>query len=910
MPTRTHTATLAPVMPALLAVGLCAITSGLLAQTAQPGPAQGATDRPGFAEVKAQGRANSRYLGGARPNDAGARPEADLAHFRAKISPILQGACVGCHGPKKQKGDFRIDTLDPDLFVGEDVDWWLDVLSVLTNGEMPPEDADPLAEDRRREVVDWLAGEMQVASAARRAQVEHSTFRRMARYEYNYALQDLLGLPFAFAEDLPPDPVSEDGFENSSEVLHLTVTQFRAYLESGREALNAATVIGAEPQPLYWNIDLQSRAQAAWRRQDAEVDKFRAKHPEDTAENQAKLQKLRQRFRSRPGGAFFFNPSTGRYARTSWHYAGAKHAWHPTSSRPEAPPIGEDRVVLSPRASLIVELGNQVPDRGTMRVRARASRGPGHTGPAPTLRLMFGWQASNDSRAVMRLPDAEVTVTNGPDEPRFYEWNLATSQIYPRNLVRKTAKMGATPSPSEYLKIVHDSRTGGDVLIDFLEVTAPFHASWPPPSHRRIFSAEEPRTDESAYAHEILVRFLSRAWRRPPTKPEVDRKMRLFHRLRETCGDFQEAVLETLATALASPNFLYLIASSPDAGGHPDAGARLPDHELATRLAAFLWCSIPDDHLRTIADRGQLTTPSVFAAEVDRMLRDPKARRFSEQFASQWLGLQLLDFLHVDKKRYPGFDDGLHEAMRQEPIAFFHEVLSRDLSVLDFVQADFTMVNERLAKHYGIDQVTGSQFRRVELIEQRDRGGLLTQAGLLAMNSDGKDSHPLKRGVWLLERLLNDPPPPPPAAVPEIDLTDPEVAKMTLKQRIEDHRNAAACKSCHQKIDPWGIAFENYDAVGQFRTKVQGEPVDAASVLFNRQRLDGVDGLKRFLLTSRQDQFVRAMVHHLTTFALGRPLSFGDRAALEDITADVRQQGDGLATMIRCIAQSDLFQSK
>ena len=178
------------------------------------------------------------------------------------------------------------------------------------------------------------------------------------------------------------------------------------------------------------------------------------------------------------------------------------------------------------------------------------------------------------------------------------------------------------------------------------------------------------------------------------------------------------------------------------------------------------------------------------------------------------------------------------------------------------------------------------------------------------MNSDGKDSHPLKRGIWMLERLLNDPPPPPPPAVPEIDLTDPEIAKLTLKERIEDHRNDIACMSCHAKIDPWGIAFENFDAVGRWRTEVQGKPVDATSHLFNGQKLEGMDGLKRFLLLNRQDQFVRAMVHKTTTYAIGRPLAFGDRSDVDVITSEVRKRGDGLATMVQQIVVSDLFRKR
>ena len=272
--------------------------------------------------------------------------------------------------------------------------------------------------------------------------------------------------------------------------------------------------------------------------------------------------------------------------------------------------------------------------------------------------------------------------------------------------------------------------------------------------------------------------------------------------------------------------------------------------------------------------------------------------------------MQLLDYLVVEQETYPGFDAQLKEAMQQEPIAFFQEMLENNRSLLDVLHSDYTMANERLAWHYGIEDVYGTAFRKIALNPGGRRGGLLTQAGLLAMNSDGNDSHPLKRGIWLLERLLNDPPPPPPPAVPQIDLADPEIAKMTLKERMEDHRNDPACSSCHEKIDPWGIAFENYDAVGSWRDKIEDKPVDASSRLFNNQKLDGVDGLKRFLLANRQDQFCRAMVYKLSTFALGRPLSFADRASVDQITADLRKKDDGLATLVTLIVTSELFQAK
>ena len=867
--------------------------------------------RPTLEELKVAGASRSIYQTREphRVSQAAAQP--DLDAFRREIEPILAEACFACHGADKQKGGVRIDALNPDLFQGDDVDWWLDVLSVLTNAEMPPEDAAELSDEDRSKVIEWLSAEVQVASSTRRATKEHSSFRRMTRYEYNYALQDLLGLAFDFAEDLPPDPISEDGFHNSSELLHLTGRQLRAYLESGRKALRMATVSGERPESIFWNISMEAAAGREWARQDKQLEDLRNEHKDEPEKMEAELERRRAQFSNRPGGVHYEDLATGRLGGQTWHYDGAKFAWEPDRSRPALPKSFDEIAIVPVGKGMIVELGDQIPERGTLRVRVRASRAAMAEGSAPSMHLEFGWQASNDSRASVRVSQQDIVVEAEAGSPQFYEWNVPLSQIYPRNWVRKTSEMGALPSPSEYVKLVNASITGGDIHIGYVEVTAPVYESWPPESHSRVFIASAEEANESVYAQQVLKSFISRAWRREATAAEIKQKLELFAKLRPQCDSFQEAIVETLAAVLSSPKFLYLVeAGGLEGEAAITADGQLTDLELATRLSMFLWCSAPDDELRSLAKGGRLNDPEVLMLQVERMLADPKSRRFSEQFVRQWLNLELLGFLKVDRKTYPGFDASLKEAMQEEPVAFFHEILQSDHSVLEFIHSDFTMANERLAKHYGSEDVTGNHFRRVDLEEQQRRGGLLTQAGLLAMNSDGKDSHPLKRGIWMLERMLNDPPPPPPPAVPEIDLSDPEIAKLTLKQRIENHRDSPACMSCHAKIDPWGIAFESFDAVGSYRTHVQGVPVDAVSVLFNNQTLEGVDGLKRFLLINRQDQFLGAMAYKLMTFALGRPLAFGDRSAIDEITAKTRKEGDGLATLVKSIAASALFQSK
>ena len=400
---------------------------------------------------------------------------------------------------------------------------------------------------------------------------------------------------------------------------------------------------------------------------------------------------------------------------------------------------------------------------------------------------------------------------------------------------------------------------------------------------------------------------MQRAWRRVITKEEVDQKLRLFAKIRPQCGDFQEAILEVLATVLSSPKFLYL---SLESSNEENKIQSISDFDLASRLSFFLWSSSPDDELLKIAAKGKLRDPKIIREQTRRLLANPKTERFTHHFTRQWLGLESLDFLKLDKKTYRDVDPLLMEEMTKEPIAFFKEVLKNNDSIMHFLNSNYTVINDRLARHYNLPEVFGNEFRPVKLPLSSKRGGVLTQAGLLAMNSDGKDSHPLKRGIWLLENILNDPPPPPPPAVPEIDLADPEILKLTLKERMEDHRNDPACMSCHVKIDPWGIAFENFDAVGKWRDSIGKNPVDSTSKLYNKHELRGIDGLKDYLMDNRQDQFARALCYKMASYALGRPLTFGDRSLVEKISSQLREDGDGLADLVILIVQSDLFQLK
>ena len=837
--------------------------------------------------AKAMGRAKSRFLketpADTKPVDA--IPTANVAEFQKSVVPLLSKSCLACHGPEKSEGRLRVDQLNPDLLNGADVERWREVYNVISNSVMPPEDAADyvLADVDRGNIADWLSGELNKASLVRRNSKAHSSFRRLTKYEYNYALQDLLGLPYALANTLPPETASEDGFKNSSELLQMSAMQFETYRELGLKALKRATVSGERPQPVTYIISMQE-----------EMDKATSGKEDKTFDTKD------ESYRKQRNQPHLLNRETG----TGIRFSAGKSMPVPEAVAGQTPPVSPVFLVLPRSKELKLDLDRFLPDEGIMRVRIRAGRSTMNADEFASLRLIFSAHTSNNANFSQIVSERDIPVTESGDNPEFILFDIPLSDIQ-RNPFRKLTT--TFPRRDEFLHIQNVSNAPGgeerlNVLIDYIEISAPFYEQWPPKTHTDIFIASDNKGDEEIYGREVLNRFLRRVWRRPVTSEDVDQFMALFAMYRPGFSTFEEAMLEVLATTLATPEFLYLTQRVTTE--EIQSSANISELELASRLSIFLWSSIPDDELLKLAEQGKLREPEVLADQVKRMLADPRSRRFSQNFVEQWLGMDRLNSVtHVT-------DSSLREAMHEEPIAFFDEVLRHNQSIMDFIHSDYAMVNERLAAHYGISKVYGPHFRKVAINPQANRGGLLTGAAIMTMNSDGKDSHPLKRGVWMLKRILDDPPPPPPPNVPEVDLTNPEILKMTLKERIADHRNKSACISCHSRIDPWGIAFENYDALGAYRTQIKDKPVDATSELFNRQTLTGMNGLKKYLLTDRQDQFARAMVHKLTAYALGRPLSFGDRADIDSLTAQLRQQDDGLGDLIQLIISSNLFNTK
>lgn len=842
-----------------------------------------------FAEAKDVGRLNSLLL--AEHSDRRVQEglaitkttEANLSDFHTSIRPALEQSCLECHGPKKQKGKFRIDNLDPNLINGGDKDWWLEVMEVLSNGEMPPDDSKiNLSDENRSLTIGWLAAELQKASLMSRIEKGTSSFRRLTRYEYNYALEDLLGVSLRTDEVLPPETSSEDGFKNSSELLQMSPMQFQMYREIGLKALKRATVTGERPTPVFYMVSMRK-----------EFDKSAAdpkKTPFDLSDNS--YQKSRK-------SIHLYNSHTGKGIPFK------ESKLTPKSEPDEVPSLEKDGVFLAlPKSNEMKwNLDRFLPDEGVMRVSIRAWRSSDNPDEYASLQLKLSAHTSNNANFSNVISERDILVTGTEESPQWIHF-----EVYLEDIQRNPFRKLSTPFPrrDEFLHIRNISNAFGSdplqVYIDRIEIRAPYYAQWPPHTHERIFFGNKDRQSERKYGAEVLSRFIRRAWGRPATDKEVERFLNLFDNYRPDFDNFEEAMQEVLATVLAHPEFLYLVLRLPEKGENNSVG--ISDRELARRLAAFLWSSIPDAQLQRKAENGNLKQPDILEAEVKRMLMDVRSNRFVRHFVEQWLDLDGLQSVsHIT-------DQHLLKAMQEEPIAFFQEVLRSNSSIFDFIHSDYALVNERLASHYKIRDIRGSHFQKVSIEPELNRGGLLTGSAVLAMNSDGKDSNPLKRGVWMLESILGDPPPPPPPNVPEVDLADPEIQKMTLKERIADHRSNPACYSCHARIDPWGIAFENYDAFGSYRTKVNDKPVDASALLFNKQPLEGMHGLKRYLLKERQDQFARAMVRKMTTYALGRPLTFTDHAGIEDLTLMFRKKGDRLADLIYLITKSTIFHSK
>lgn len=774
--------------------------------------------------------------------------------------------CGTCHGGTKPKGDFRVDSLSHDFSDRGNREQWLNVVEQLSSGTMPPEGELRPAATETQTLIEWINSQIAAAETARNALQGRAVMRRLNQVEYSNTVRDLLSVDVDLKDVLPVD-MAPGGFDTSAAALHMSSYQLDSYLAAADRVLDAALAKGPRPAHIKRRFDLKT--EAATRRHGVyrHLDDGVAIFASDLASN---IQIVFWNFLTRAPGKYRFRISAYAYQ----------------SDKP---------------------------------VVFHVNGGTDNLGDPPYLIGYF--EAPPEQPAVIEFVEQMEAGRNF----RL----LVDTEIRPRDLER----LGGA-----------EKYAGPGLAVQWVEIEGPLEDAWPPLSYRRLFgdrpqapAADNPALREAvsqqplADAELILREFTRRAFRRPVTEDDI---RPFLNRVKAQLDDgysFQQALRVGLKAVLVSPGFLFLreTVRAADPSGAPrdlTRPAALDDFSLASRLSYFLWSSMPDEELLQLAEQGRLSEPEPLRAQVERMLRDPRAKAFTENFAGQWLGLRDIDATQPDRQLYPEYDDLLRSGMLTEVYLFFEEVLQNDLSLTNFVASDFSIINGRLASHYGIPGVTGLEFRRVALPADSHRGGVITMAAVLKVTANGTTTSPIVRGAWVLDRLLGTPPPRPPASVEAIE---PDIrGATTIRSQLAKHRQVATCAVCHVTIDPPGFALENFDVIGGWREHYRsigdgepvtlngrrmrykhGPPVDAGDVLPDGRRFRNIDEY-RSLLLSDKDQLARALAEKLLTYATGAAPTTADRPEVAAIVEAVRGSEYGFRSLVHAVVQSGVFRNK
>ena len=779
------------------------------------------------------------------------------ADFDKTVLPFLTQHCFRCHGEDKQKGELRVDTLSRDFAAGGSAGHWGDVMYRISAGEMPPNDEpQPTAEEAAR-IAEWLNARLKEGETARLAKRERVTFQKLTREEYANTIFDLLGVHYDATDPtgLPEDP-NWHGIERIGSVLSLSPAHVEKYFAAAESALGEALPDKTPEKVLiHW---------APW--------DIRGIRDREKLKEKGLLDKVRldvwggSTFAGHPGSVQHLTlANTGDYkvrVKLSGLQPPGGRAPHLVIYAADLDRMLFEQDVIAPEDQPVtIEFRTHL-TAGTHTIRMV------NDVPAPS---NLGRQGRSGSRPFFSIKDGR------------YAWQR-----------KLTDEEGLPIEPF--------------LLVDWMEWEGPILESTPTPVQQRYAL---PDTATAAEARELLAPFIQRAFRRPARPAEVDRYVRLLER-EMAGGEKPAAALRTAMLAvLCSKDFFYIVEGSPE-----ENARRINDWELATRLSYFLWNTMPDAELLDAARNGTLRQPDVLRGQVARMLHDPRISRFAETFSRQWLQLRLVGMFPPDKKLYPDYDDYLQKSMVSETIAYFDQVLRQNLSLREFLDSDWTMVNARLAIHYAIPQINEDRFQRVALRPEDHRGGLLTQAAVLSLTSDGRRHRPVHRGKWVMESIIGRSPPPPPANVKPVEPTPANQPKATLRMKLAAHKSDANCAACHNKIDPLGFAFDNYDAIGRWRTTEavsdgsgDNPPIDASGELVDGRKFADAAGLKQILLADL-DKFNAAFVEKLATFALRRAMTIDDRTQLANIAQQSRAADYHLAAIVEALILSDLFQSR
>lgn len=788
----------------------------------------------------------------------------DSASFDRSIQPFLAKNCYGCHNEKLKSGDVNLAGFKTSASVGGNPEIWEKVGVKLQDGTMPPKGMPRPAQAEIGAVTAWVKAELTRAELATKPDPGRVTARRLNRAEYNNTVRDLLGIDFRPADDFPQDD-SGYGFDNIGDVLSLSPVLLEKYLKAADKAVHAAifgpevgkpTVLRAQPAGV--EIVLQPKPPTEY---------------DVTGLSMPNALHTTMRF-----------PADGEYTVKA-----ALEGRRPNGSEPL-----HIAIWLDGKQAGVIDIdaksdGGSIDLFGAQgEVKLRVTGGD-HWVAASLLRMFEGLPASYGGPSPSQRPAPPPQ-----DISRFL-------RIPP----------DATPEQIADLKKRAEERRAQNrvpanrVWVHWVEAIGPFNPKTGPvaEARKKIFTCA---TQDAGCQRQIISDFARRAFRRPVQAAEVQPYLGLAVNARQQGASFDEAIGVGLQAILVSPDFLFRIERDEPVAA-VDGARPVGQHALASRLSYFLWSSMPDEELLRCADTHTLRQPQVLAAQVRRMLKDPKARALVDNFAGQWLELRRLESVAPDREKFPQFDDYLRMSMRQETETFFANMMRSDLSILDLLDAKYTFLNEKLANFYGIPNVKGVTFRKVDLTGTV-RGGVLTQGSVLTVSSYATRTSPVLRGKWILENFLNEPIPPPPPNVPSLD--EAKIgASGSMRVQMEEHRANPVCSSCHSKMDPLGFGFENFNAIGEWREKDGKFPIDASGTLPDGRAFKGPGELKTLLLHDR-GAFAECVTDKLLTYALGRGLERYDKRTVRDIAAHLPAHEYRFSSLVEEIVKSLPFQMR
>ena len=782
------------------------------------------------------------------------------------LPPVLNRYCFGCHNDRLRTADLSLEALDA-VHVAESAEVWEKVIGKLRSGAMPPPGRPRPDATVVEHVLSWLETELDGAAALDPDPGRTDSVHRLNRAEYRNAIRDLLALDVDVTSLLPADSADEHGFDNIASMLSVSPTLLDRYLSAARRLSRLA-------------VGLPPGAPA--------TEEYRVRLDQDDY----------------LGGDLPFGSRGG---------AAIRHRF----------PVDGEYVI---QVRLYRQLFDVVVGLGSpheVEIRVDGERvlssvvGGEETGGAPPAGFVGDIFGSPGWERYARNADAGLEVRF----PAQAGWRLVTVSF----VGRQTEVEDGVPHPPRYPE--RDESLESNPWVHTVAIRGPYEVLGPgdTPSRRKIFVCQptEP-SEEEPCAERILAALAGEAYRRPATEREVRTLLRFYGEGRRE-GTFDDGVQFALERLLADPKFLFRIEREP-VDLAPGTVYAVSDLELASRLSFFLWSSIPDAELLGAAARGELArphepvgssadarllrrSPGGLERQVRRMLADDRSRALVDNFVGQWLTLRNLPSAAPDLNAFPDFDENLREAFGRETRLFVESVFREDRSVVDLLRANYTFMNERLARHYGVPHVYGSHFRRVTFGADEPRGGVLGQGSFLTVTSYPNRTSPVLRGRWVLESLLGTPPPSPPADVPGLPDRGEDGRPASVRERLERHRESPACATCHAPMDPLGFALENFDAVGGWRDAENGTPVDGSAVLPDGTRFRGPAGLRAFLVGQRR-QFVEAMTEKLLAYALGRRLEYYDRPTVRGIVREAAASDYRLSDIVLGIVRSPAFQMR